>query len=201
MPQRSLRQVVKKSCNDHVSTDYVRAQWAYSELNSLEQGYKYRDVAELKKKLAQKVPFASLSDAERILLVRKWHEVRGIFAVALAGISTFQLQHWTKSKLGPMYILRHFFQWLPGNYASRKVTFKEWIEAEPFYELLSEHHPLREPASAGPFVQDHPVTVGPLQGLTLLDGYHRAVRFWRSDDRAAEIAVYVPLTRNVTVAP
>ena len=31
-----------------------------------------------------------------------------------------------------------------------------------------------------------------LRGFMLLDGYHRAVRFWDKNDPAATLAVYVP---------
>jgi hypothetical protein len=71
--------------------------------------------------------------------------------------------------------IRHFYRWLAPAYQSRPVTFKEWIEAEPYGEL-SDHHPLRA-AGGSTFVQDDPVTVGPLRGIiSLFDGYHRAVR-------------------------
>jgi hypothetical protein len=75
---------------DEVTAEYVLAQWAYSELNSPEQGDKYAGVDELRGKQARNVPFARLSERERALLLSKWQEVRGfagsIFAVALAGI-------------------------------------------------------------------------------------------------------------------
>jgi hypothetical protein len=38
------------------------------------------------------------------------------------------------------------------------------------------------------------MTVGHYSGLpVLLDGYHRAVRFWRTSVPAATLAVYVPV--------
>src|SRR5262245_39572693 len=181
---------------DKVTADYVRAQWAYSELYSNEQGQKYSGpgLPELRTKLALGVPF---DQAEHELLLKAWFTVRGglgsIFAAALSDVAAFQLTAWTKSNLGQVCIIGHFYQWLPPASQSPTITFKEWVETEPYAEL-SEHHPLREPMRR-PFKQHYPVTIGPLQGATrLLDGYHRAVRFWRQEDPAAALAVYVPLT-------
>lgn len=176
--------------------DHVLAQRAYSELNSLEQGEKYARFGiprELKEKQAHRHPFGELDQSERKLLIKAWYGVRGppgtIFFRALDSVSAFQLKHWTKHDLEPVCIIRHFYHWLAPAYQSRRVTFKEWIEADPYGEL-SQHHPLRE-AGGSTFTQDDPVTVGPLQRIiSLLDGYHRAVRFWRTKD--AELLVYVP---------
>jgi hypothetical protein len=185
---------------DKVTADYVRAQWAYSELYSTEQGQKYSGsgIPELKTKLALGVPFDQLDQAEHELLLKAWFKVRGgpgsIFAAALSDVSAFQPTAWTKSDLGQVCIIGHFYQWLPPTSQSSTVTFEEWVETEPYGEL-SEYHPLREPTNARPFKQHYPVTIGPLQGATrLLDGYHRAVRFWRQEESAAALAVYVPLT-------
>ena len=49
---------------------------------------------------------------------------------------------------------------------------------------------------AGPSTGVEPVTVGQLSGLlTLIDGYHRAVRFWKKGRRKSDrLAVYVPVS-------
>jgi hypothetical protein len=185
---------------DVATADYVRAQWAYSELYSNEQGYKYDGpgIPQLRTKLALGVTFDQLNQTERELLLKVWYIVRGgrgsIFAAALSDVSAFQLTDWTKSDLGQVCIIGHFYQWLPPTSQSPTMTFREWVETKPYGEL-SEHHPLREPTNGHPFKQHYPLTIGPLQGATrLLDGYHRAVRFWRQEDPAVALAVYVPLT-------
>lgn len=201
---------------DEVTTDRVLAQWAYSELNSLEQGSKYIDVDELRAKASRNVPFAELSERNCALLLRKWYEVRGfsgsIFTAALDGIEKFRVEHWTKAQLGSAYILPHFFQWLGPQYAFGETTFKDWIEAAPSGEL-SEHHPLRTTAGEEPSLTDQPpVTVArvhflivlgvgktpPLSGphrFMLLDGYHRAARFWRRTvGTTSKLAMHVPVT-------
>jgi len=199
-----------------MSLDYVLAQWAYSELLSREQGDKYQGpgVSALRMKARRGVKFDELDHEERGLLLKGWHGVRGggtIFANALAGVTAFRVTHWTKDDLGLAYIIGHFFQWLPPTYRSRPITFREWVGTEP-HGILSEHHPLREAATAGSFFRDeNPITVTRLrvllgvgelhaftllnefQGFVLLDGYHRAVKFWTTKDAAATLAVYVPL--------
>jgi hypothetical protein len=134
---------------------------------------------ELKEKQAHRHPFTELDQSERKLLVKAWYGVRGapgtIFFRALDGVSAFQLKHWTKHDLEPVCIIRHFYRWLAPAYQSRRVTFKEWIEAEPYGEL-SDHHPLRM-AGGSTFVQDDPVTVG------TASRDHKSVR-WLSPRRA-----------------
>jgi hypothetical protein len=141
------------------------------------------------------MPFSSLTLADRRRLLQQWHRARGgptIFAEAFAGVTKFQCQEWTKSELGSIYIIPHFKQWLPPAERSREFTFREWVETEPYGEL-SPHHPLRIQASAS-FTQEHPVIVGKFRSRTrLLDGYHRAVQFWRTINAAANLASYVPI--------
>jgi len=173
-----------------VPKDEVLIRWAYSEINSPEQGYLYPDVADL-----AAVPFSALTAGARNRLLRQWLRARGagIFAEALSNVAEFQLQQWTKDELGSVYIIPYFHRWLApseGNF-----TFQEWIETEPHGEL-SPHHPLLIRAD-GPSKQEHPITVGLFRGHTrLLDGYHRAVQFWRSIGSTAKLAVYVPINRN-----
>ena len=92
--------------------DHVLAQWAYSELNSFEQGERYARIPrELREKQAYRHPFAELDQSERKLLIKAWYRVRGapgtMFFRALDGVSAFQLKHWTKHDLEPVCIIRH----------------------------------------------------------------------------------------------
>ena len=80
--QRWVRPMAK------IPADDVYAQWAYSELNSLEQGALYVGADDLRAKAADNVPFTELSPQERVFLLRQWREVRAfdgsIFAAELA---------------------------------------------------------------------------------------------------------------------
>jgi len=118
---------------DVVTREDVLARWVYSELSSLESGNRYVGVDDLREKESQNVPYHELEPQERALLLRKWHEVRGaeIFTAALDGVTHFQVEDWTKARLGSAYILPHFHEWLGAEYAVGETTFKDWIEAGP----------------------------------------------------------------------
>jgi hypothetical protein len=173
---------------------YVRARWAYSELLS---GRPYRGIGvqDLKRKALGHVPFDDLRREERDQLEQAWYRVRGVptFINAFAGIATFELVHWSKEQLGAVHVIKYFAQEV-GNH-SVPMSFKQWIETEPPGSIEPGH--ARHAASgAGPSTGVEPVTVGQLSGLlTLIDGYHRAVRFWKKGRRKSDrLAVYVPVS-------
>ena len=176
-----------------VPAAYVRARWAYSELLS---GRPYRGIGvqDLKRKALGHVPFDDLRGEERDQLEQAWYRVRGVptFINAFAGIATFELVHWSKEQLGAVHVIKYFAQEV-GNH-SVPMSFKQWIETEPPGSIEPGH--ARHAASgAGPSTGVEPVTVGQLSGLlTLIDGYHRAVRFWKKGRRKSDrLAVYVPV--------
>ena len=116
-----------------VPREYVCARWAYSELLST-QPYHGSELVPLREKLARGVPFDELEAVERSLLLRKWHEVRGVPACIkrLQGIVAFQLTVWTKEHLGAAYVMTYFAQQVSRNPLVDRVTFRRWIETEPF---------------------------------------------------------------------
>jgi hypothetical protein len=80
VPLVRLRHAGRRKCMaDVVSSDYVRARWAYSELLSIGHGHLYlgEGVPELREKARQKVPFGELGKAEHYLLVDQFDRVRG----------------------------------------------------------------------------------------------------------------------------
>jgi hypothetical protein len=146
----------------------------------------------LKRKALKHVAFDDLSGEERDQLEQAWYRVRGVptFINAFAGIATFELVRWSKEQLGPVHVIKFFAQEV-GNH-SVPMTFALWIETEPLRSIEPGH--ARHPASgAAPFTAVEPVTVGRLSGLlTLVDGYHRAVRFWKTGAATDKLSVYVP---------
>jgi hypothetical protein len=180
-----------------VAPNYVRANWAYSELLSPRFGHLYDGpgVPELKDKARQNVPFGMLTADNHNLLVLKFNDVRGgYFNRFFNGITVFQLARLTKDELGAVYIIPFFFEWLGPEHTSRgQVTFRDWTDAKPS-KYLPPHHALAQDSGTIPFTSEDPVTVGQSSGSrVLLDGYHRAVRFWRDNDPSARMAAYVPL--------
>jgi hypothetical protein len=96
----------------------------------------------------------------------------------------FQLIEWTREQLGNVYVIPHFFLDMSQNRDDR-VTFKDWIKADPIKPLHQTHARFAlygiNPAGA-----DDPSVVGHLLGNErLLDGNHRAVRFWCTRPNAA----------------
>ena len=174
-----------------VPAAYVRARWAYSELLS-GRPFRGTGVQELKSKALEHVPFDDLSGDERDQLEQAWYRVRGVptFTNAFAGIATFELVHWSKEQLAAVHVIKFFAQEV-GNH-SVPMTFKQWIETEPSGSIEPGH--ARHAASgAAPLTKVEPVTVGRLSGrLTLIDGYHRAVRFWKRGAVTDKLSVYVP---------
>ena len=176
-----------------VPAAYVRARWAYSELLS---GRPYRGIGvqDLKRKALGHVPFDDLRGEERDQLEQAWYRVRGVptFINAFAGIATFELVHWSKEQLGAVHVIKFFAQEV-GNH-SVPVSFKQWIETEPS-DSIERGHARHAASGAVPSTGIEPVTVGQLSGLlTLIDGYHRAVRFWKKGRRKSDrLAAYVPV--------
>jgi len=179
---------------DEVAPDYVRARWAYSELLSWGHGHLYQGpgVQDLKEKLALSVPFDELGKAEHYLLIDQFDRVRGnYFNRYIIGIPNFKPVLWSRDDLAAVYVIPYFVRDV-ASIEHLKVTFKQWIEADPVRPLHQDHARYAAYAVA-PLTRDDPMTVGHYSGLpVLLDGYHRAVRFWRTGVPAA-LAVYVPV--------
>jgi hypothetical protein len=169
-------------------------------------------VQKLTEKARKGAPFNELGQAEHDLLVRKWRQVRGgesIFHAALDGITEFELTHWTREQLAAAYVIPMFAGEV--GHAHSPVTFKQWISTEPNAPLDKGHARYAADNPGAPSTTEDPVTASLVQiitmlgrvntpevkpfglrGFMLLDGYHRAVRFWDKNDPAATLAVYVP---------
>jgi hypothetical protein len=185
---------VKRMADDLVPLEYVCARWAYSELLS-NQPYHGSELKPLREKLARGVSFDDLDALERALLLRKWREVRGVpaFIKRLRGITAFQLEAWTKEQLGATYVITYFAKDVSCNPLVDRVTFKRWIETEPLSHSPQEHARHAADRAAPPIV-DPTATAGRWGDRTyLLDGYHRAVRFWKTQPLNATFGIYVPL--------
>jgi hypothetical protein len=183
--------------SDAISLEYVCARWAYSELLSA-QPYYGSELRPLREKLAQGVPFDELGSVERALLLCKWRQVRGDPAVVrrLRGVATFRRSAWTKEQLGAAYVMTYFAQQVSPNPLIDRVTFKRWIDAEPI-AFPPPGHARYAAEGPAPAIIDQTGTVGRWgDRIYLLDGYRRAVRFWKTQPSDATFEVYVPLTEE-----
>lgn len=176
-----------------ISREYVCASWAYSELLS-DQPYFGSELRQLREKLSRGVPFEELDRAEYALLIHKWHQVRGDPAVLkrLQGVRAFQRSTWTKDQLGAAYVMTCFAQQVSPNPLKERVTFKTWIETEPISRPPQEHARYAAEGAA-PAISYRAGTVGRWAGsIHLLDGYRRAVRFWKTQPSHARFEIYLP---------
>jgi hypothetical protein len=181
-----------------VSPNYVRARWAYSELLSLRLGDEYQGpgMSELRQRAREKVPFDDLEHGERRLLVEQLAVVHAPVLQALDGINWFKQERLTKGQLDALYVLPHFAHEVCGD-GSALVTFRQWLKAEPLRPLNQWHARYASYGLPNDPGEWEPLTVGRNREhpqMILVDGYHRAVRFWSTDELDASIAVYLPLT-------
>ena len=180
---------------DKISPDEVRARWAYSEL--LSGGFNSVDGMEsVLQKFWERVPFGKLSQTEQNQLAHAWQEVRGVLRPAFDGIEAFQLTQWSQSDLAQVLVIPHFVLDIasPSLAQSLLIPFGIWINAEPIRPL---HQALARFAmyDLRPIGEVEPLTVGLRdQKATLLDGYHRAVRYWHrySAEPTVTLPVFVP---------
>jgi hypothetical protein len=179
-----------------VSTDYVRARWAYSELPS--GRYSGTGVPGLTEKARQRVLFDELGQAGQNVLVDQFDRVRGrYFNRYLIGATSFQVAQWGRDELGAIYVIPWFVRDVvsEGLMSVVRLTFKQWVEAEPVRALNQGHARYAAFGAAPSSMYDDPLTVGcyPQDGvLLLLDGYNRAVRFWSENEPGAKLSVYLP---------
>jgi hypothetical protein len=175
----------------------VLAQWTYSELLTRQEYERLVFIQALSIKQAQGLAFGELHQNERDNLVRAWNIVRGQgdqsdFAIALRNVKSFRLVEWTKDQLGNVYVIPYFVEDI-GQPRHALVTFKGWITTDPIRELEKTnarhaHHGASPPGASDPAI------VGQLGGVErLLDGYHRAVRFWYRAERGARFPVWQPV--------
>jgi hypothetical protein len=112
----------------------------------------------------------------------------------LRGVAAFERSAWTKEQLGAAYVMTYFAQQVSRDPLVDRVTFKRWIDAEPIGPPPPGHARYAAEGPAPPII-DQTGTVGRWGNrIYLLDGYRRAVRFWKTQPSDATFEVYVPLT-------
>ena len=143
-------------------------------------------------------------------LAQAWRNVRGngtIFGLAVEGIDKFQVVHWCKDELADAYVIPMFAHEATLE-AFRPVTFKQWVETKPKVPLhpnhawdageasSTRHRHNQDPALATRIqlftMQPSEKAIGVIDAYILLDGYHRAVWFWKRETSTERLSVYVP---------
>src|SRR5262249_7303998 len=148
-------------------------------------------VPELMEQALQRVPFVQLGKAQHYLLVDQFDRVRGrYFNRYFLDVTEFKAVQCSRDELGAVYVIPWFVRDVVSEdlMSLVRLTFKQWIEAEPVRPLNQGHARYAAFGTAPPTMYDDPLTVGryPQDGLpVLLDGYHRAVRFWTKNEAGA----------------
>ena len=185
-----------------VSARDVLAQWTYSELLS----GRYPEVPErLVDKARRGVPFGEIDENERELLAKAFPKRTGgagVFLRALRGIKEFRLTEWSRDQLGASFVLPYFVQEVNVNPLSL-VTFRDWLEGTSRCEITDQNHaryagdkpgdphPHKPPATAS--WASNIIQSAAADALMLVDGYHRAVWFWKKGGPDGRFALYVPI--------
>jgi hypothetical protein len=165
----------------------VLAEWAYSEIV---EGVRAGDyvpcrIDELRAKRTQSVPFSQLTLSERYTLARACYGVRTNIFIHLIGVTRFDLVDITRADLADTIVPPH-----AADDIGRYVSFAEYMttssdnsqDARYNLSTLQKWQPPEAPLTFG-YIFQHRV---------LIDGYHRAVRFWQDAARDDVLKAYVP---------
>ena len=101
--------------------------------------------------------------------------------------------------LGAAYVMTNFALQVSCNPLVERVTFERWVEAEPL-SRPPPRHALSAAEGPVPAIVHGVATVGRWKGrIYLLDGYRRAVRFWKTQPSNAVFEVYAPLLSDESI--
>jgi hypothetical protein len=168
----------------------VQARWAYSEIldSSFSRFYDGgRDIAALRAKRSRGFPFDGLTPDERYSLAFQCAAVRQGMVRYLVGIKSFVEGRLTRSQLGNLSVPP--IVW-PESRGIDVVSFRTYVStqsAAPADPRKVDSGPREYVFPADPLIIGHAYSEP-----YLLDGYHRAVSFWRQRPAEGTIAAYIP---------
>jgi hypothetical protein len=164
----------------------VVARWAYSEIIGATSSIHYTgtpDIEHLRAKRSSGALFADLSATERDSLVRSWRTVRGNLLAYLRFVTHFHEVELTRNQLGALWVFPMASADLCGQFA----TFEAYmtVSRTDMGDARVETRPYD--ARGGPLIIGRHTSK-----YVLIDGYHRAVSFWKSAPTNAAIPAYMP---------
>jgi hypothetical protein len=169
----------------------VQARWAYSEIVDSNFSRYYdggRDISSLREKRSRGFPFDGLTADERYSLALMCAAVRQGMGRYLVGIKSFIEGRLTRSQLGNLSVPP--IVWPPERRGIGVVSFRTYVSGH------SEAPADRDKIGSG--IREYVFPTDPLivgheySEPYLLDGYHRAVSFWRQRPAEGAIAAYIP---------
>lgn len=165
----------------------VLAEWGYSEIIDGTYSSKYQICIDIEEKRRQSVPLSALSFSERYTLARACFSIRPAIFIHLIGVTGFELVNLTREQLAKTYVPPHAAADLGGKYThfEQYMATRSDDPSDARYDL-TDPQPWLNPET--------PLTFGYIyERLVLLDGFHRAANFWRSNPAAGILKAYVPL--------
>jgi len=175
-----------------ISLDNVLAQWGYSEVIDSQSESCYANVPNIeaiREKRRTAVPFSRLSEPERDALATACRNCRPSLMHFFNGVIGFQLIPVNREYVGALWIPPH--AWEP-QAQGRFVRFAQFEAIPPHTESPGDarnvicrpkYEPPADPLAVGWYQNHQPI---------LLDGFHRAVAFWRCAPAGSLLRVYSP---------
>jgi hypothetical protein len=168
----------------------VLARWAYSEIIDSSASHHYdsgNDIASLRAKRGNGLPFEDLSPAERYNLAFQSGCIRTSLTVFTIGAELFDVVEIDRSTLAKIWVPPNI--WHPES-NGQFVTFEDFMLTSSPSQNDSRNVVLRTPEYQ--FSAD-PLTFGRSYDYPLmLDGYHRAALFWKFGPADGKLSTYVP---------
>jgi len=167
----------------------VQARWGYSEITGSVASVNYGGPAieALRTKRTAKVPFDTLSDAERYDLAFSCACARPGLLVYLTGVVSYRIRTLDRDKLGKVLVAPNV--WYPES-SGRFVSFADYMKTKSGEPLDARN--VQKPTDKYRLPGD-PLTFGRSFGhAILIDGYHRAASFWLYGPPGALLEAYVP---------
>jgi hypothetical protein len=165
----------------------VLARWAYSEIVGARTSNKYDGspgIDALRAKRNAGTLFVGLSALEREMLTQGWTDVRQFMLRFMNDVAGFRLIDLTKGQLKQLFV----FPEVSHDLNRRFETFETFmiLPRTDMGDPRGETRPYQVCAD--------PLTIGRhCKKKVLIDGYHRAVSFWKSAPEGAVIAAYDPV--------
>ncbi|WP_156929192.1 hypothetical protein [Bradyrhizobium sp. th.b2] len=165
----------------------VQARWGYSELTDSPAARHYSDLGHLVAKRSSGTSFELLSEAEQYELAFGTACARPVLLAFLTGVISFDIVRVGRARLGSMLVPPNV--WYPES-EGRFVSFEEYMRTTGV--KLDDPRSVLPKGPSYEFPTD-PITFGRSFSFPILiDGFHRAARFWKYGPSDGKLLAYFP---------
>jgi len=165
----------------------VQARWGYSELMDSPAARHYSDLGHLVAKRSTGTSFEELSEAEQYELAFGTACARPVLLAFLTGVISFDVVGVGRARLGSMLVPPNV--WYPES-EGRFVSFEEYMTTTGVN--LDDPRSVLPKGSSYKLPTD-PITFGRSFSFPILiDGFHRAARFWKYGPPDGKLLAYFP---------